>query len=201
MKPLHFAGVALLALVLGLTSYWISNQSVPLQTRVATVIDPARPLPQADLITQTSTSFTSADLNNKWSIMFFGFTYCPDICPSTLQSLKSVLAELKQNDIDDVQIVFVSVDPERDTPARLTDYLSHFGANFIGVTGEYAQISAYTKSMGVVFAHHPPDETGYYAVDHSAVLVLVDNQARMRAVFSAPHSVENIVNDIAAIRG
>ena len=103
--------------------------------------------------------------------------------------------------IENAQVVFVSVDPKRDTPERLTEYLSHFDKNFIGVTGQLNDIEEFSRSIGVVFAHNRPDETGYYAVDHSAVILIINEDAEMRGLFSAPHDWEDIADDLISIHG
>ena len=203
MKPAHLVGIVIVAAVIGVVSYQlgIQNQSRPISTKVATVLNPPRLMAESQLIKHDGTAFNNASMQGKWTLIFFGFTYCPDICPTTMQSLVNSIGKIEQAGIENAQVVFISVDPERDTPQRLKEYLGHFDENFIGVTGQLSDIEEYARSIGVVFAHHPPDETGYYAVDHSAVILVINEDAEMRALFSAPHNWEDIADDLINIHG
>jgi protein SCO1 len=203
MKPAYLVGIVIFAAVIGVASYQlgVKNQSKPLVTKVATVLDPPRLMAESQLIKHDGTVFNNAVMQDKLTLMFFGFTYCPDICPTTMQSLVNSINKIEQAGIMNAQVVFVSVDPERDTPERLKEYLSHFDQDFIGVTGQLNDIEEYTRSIGVVFAHNSPDETGYYAVDHSAVILIINENAEMRGLFSAPHNWEDIADDLISIHG
>ena len=165
-----------------------------------------------------SQPFSLADLRGKWSLIFFGFTNCPDVCPGTLFELQQVNESLQQqlgtNDTKP-QILFISVDPERDTPAKLEQYLSHFDPGFVGITGDHAQLLPLTRQLGIAYqteargpgahtpgkhahgAHHP--ETLHYDVAHSASILLTDPQGRLYGVFPAPHDAEKISAELLAI--
>ena len=201
MKPAYLVGIVIVAAVVGVASYQfgVQNQSKPIVTKVATVLDPPRLMAESPLMKHDGTEFNNAAMQGKWTLMFFGFTYCPDICPTTMQSLVNSIKKIEQAGIENAQVKFVSVDPERDTPERLKEYLSHFDGDFIGVTGQLDDIEEFTRSIGVVFAHNPPDETGYYAVDHSAVILVINENAEMRGLFSAPHNWEDIADDLISI--
>ena len=195
MKPLHLIGVAITILLVG------CYQSEPVPTKAATIVNPPMPLAEFSLIQHNGAAFNNSTLQGKWTLMFFGFTFCPDVCPTTLQSLTLSLQKIKQSGIENVQVVFVSVDPARDTPERLEEYLAHFDENFIGVTGEITNIESFTQSIGVVFAHNPPDESGYYAVDHTTVILMINDKAELGGISSAPHNWEDIADDLIIIRG
>ena len=199
MKPFLLVGIIITALLVG------CNQSDPVRpsttTKVATVVNPPITLAQFSLIQQDGTPFNKASLQGKWTLMFFGFTFCPDVCPTTLQSLALSLQKIEQSGIENAQVVFVSVDPARDTPERLEEYLAHFDENFIGVTGELTDIENFTQSIGVVFAHNSPDESGYYAVDHTTVILMINAKAELGGITSAPHNWEDIADDFIVIRG
>jgi protein SCO1/2 len=203
MKPSYLIGIVIVAVAIGVTSYQlvIQNQPKPLATKIATVLNPPRLMAESLLVQHDGTPFSNATMRDKWTLMFFGFSYCPDICPTTMQSLMNSVNKVEQAGIENVQVVFVSVDPERDTPERLREYLSHFDEDFIGVTGQLADIEEFTRSIGVVFAHHSPDETGYYAVDHSAVILVINEKGEMRGLFSAPYNWEDIADDLIKIHG
>jgi protein SCO1/2 len=130
----------------------------------------------------------------KTAVLLFGFTHCPDLCPTTLSNLAVVLDELGE-DRDRVQIAFITVDPERDTSEMLRDYLSGFGPNFTGLTGEPAAIRNAAKTFKVFFQKKPlPD--GDYTMDHSAMIYILDPQARVRLMFTAKRQSKDVVHDI-----
>lgn len=150
-----------------------------------------------------SQPFALADLRGQWSLIFFGFTHCPDVCPGTLFELHQVNANLKQAlpaATDPPQILFISVDPERDTPAKLEQYLAYFDPGFIGITGDHVQLLPLTRQLGIAYRieEHEPD-TPHYGVDHSASILLINPQGRLYGAFPAPHDAEKISADLLAI--
>jgi protein SCO1/2 len=151
------------------------------------------------LVDETSASFSLANFRNHWSLLFFGFTSCPDICPSTLYQLQQVrtalLAELDPEDMP--QIYLVSVDPDRDSPQKLQEYLSYFDPAFKGITGPDEQLRALTMQLGIAYhvEEHQPGAREY-EVDHSASMLLLDPQARLYGVFPAPHNSDSIIKDM-----
>jgi protein SCO1/2 len=134
------------------------------------------------------------DFKGRVTVLFFGFTHCPDLCPTTLSNLAGVLDQLGE-DRDRVQIAFITVDPERDTSEVLRDYLSGFGPNFVGLTGEPAVVRKAAKTFKVFFQKKPlPD--GDYTMDHSAVIYILDPQARVRLMSTANRRPRDIAHDI-----
>ncbi len=127
--------------------------------------------------------------------MFTGFTHCPDICPTTLALFAALRGRLPG---DEIQFVFVSVDPERDTPERIADYLAHFDARLVGATGTRMEIERFTKSLGLAQVRNP-GVGGDYTVDHSAALVLIDPKARVAGYFQPPHDAEALAADLAPL--
>lgn len=132
-----------------------------------------------ELVDQHNKAFTNADLQGKWNLFFIGFTFCPDICPTTLNKLAAAYPEL--NKIAPIQVVFLSVDPNRDTPEKLLTYVNFFNTEFKAVTGEHTQIFPLTRSLGLAYAM--VGEGDNYQVDHSAGYVLVSPQGTRVAVF------------------
>jgi protein SCO1/2 len=129
------------------------------------------------------------------SLLFFGYTSCPDVCPATL----AVLAELnRQPPLPDLQIVFVSVDPERDQPAALRPYLASFDARFVGLAGSNAALAPLLRSLGVQ-AERVALPGGAYTIDHTATLYLLDRSGRMAAVFSPPFTATGLRADLEQI--
>lgn len=166
----------------------------------ATLIDPARPLPPMAFIDQDAQPFGPEQLRGHWSILFFGFTHCPDICPTTLALLAQV--EKKLTDLPAEQrphIVLVSVDARRDTPERLAQYVKSFSPTFTGITaGDQATVQEFALKMGVPVAISE-QPGGNYTVDHSAAIFVVDPNGALRALSSTPHEVPIIAEDYRSI--
>lgn len=202
MRRLFIAALALAALILGVAGgYLWERQGTPaLQLQRATVVaGRSQPLPDFQLQDQDNRAFSLERFKGRWSLLFFGYTHCPDICPLTLAEAKGFYNRLQGTPYQtDTQVVFVSVDPKRDTPAVLKRYVSYFHPAFIGVTGNREQLDLLTHPLGIYYALH--GDGGEYAVDHSAAMVLIGPQGRLRAVFSAPHSAEVLASDYLAIR-
>ena len=199
---------ALLALVLGLIAANIGlfkgdekttqNKIVRLET--ATVLSPAKQVPDFSLVDHKGQTFDKQALLNKNSILFFGFINCPDICPGTLQFLKSV----KRNLVDagkwaEYQVVFVSVDPARDTVENMSQYVPYFDAEFIGVTGTVESIGAFAKSLSMPYRLGEKDENGHYNVDHSASLLLTNEQGNVKAIITQPQPLAALTSDLITI--
>ncbi len=148
-------------------------------------------------------SFTLERLRGKWTLLFFGYTYCPDICPTALATLSAVFRKLDQHPdvIEDTQVVFVSVDPGRDRPERLAEYVAYFDERFSAATGEVQEIDNLARQIGAGYQIEPADSSGNYLVSHTGSIFLVDPRANLVAAFSFPHDVETIVGQYLRIRG
>ena len=139
---------------------------------------------------------TQAVLDGKWSLMFFGYTHCPDVCPITLQILKNVVTQLEEQGKEAPQIIFVSVDPVRDTSEVMKQYINYFDERFIGITGDMNKVHAMTSALGIVASFTAnEDDPDNYVVDHSASMLLIDPQRRLRAKVTPPLEVDNIISD------
>lgn len=197
-KARPFVALLLVALVLGGAS-WLAVRSLgkPDRPEFATVLAEPRPLPEFSLVDQSGAPFTRERLLGTTSLMFFGFTHCPDICPATLAELASAREQLAASEGAEArlpQIVFVSVDPERDTPEKLAAYVGHFGDGFVGVTGSEEQLRALAQPLGIWFEKEPLGED--YSVSHSAAVLFIDGKAELRALFGAPHRRDSFVHDV-----
>lgn len=194
---LAVAAVAL-ALAAGAAAgvYWLQpgGGAVP-DTQAATVLDAARPLPKFELVDGRGEAFDRERLTGAWHLLFFGFTHCPDVCPTTLSKLAAVKDALAQSGAAP-EVVFVSVDPRRDDPATLHNYVSYFDPGFVGVTGSLEQLRRLTGALYLPFSYVGDTATDDYVVEHSAALVLVDPQARARAYFTPPHDASRIAMDL-----
>ena len=146
------------------------------------------------LIDHDSAPFTLDRLRGKWTFLFFGFTSCPDICPTTLELLARAHDNLKTHDRYRAvgQVVFVSVDPDRDSPETLRAYVHYFHKDFIGVTAAVEELEEFTRELGVLFMKVPHGGDDY-SVDHSAGIFLIDPDLRIVSVVTPPHSTPAIV--------
>lgn len=159
---------------------------------------PVRPF---ELIDHEKKAFNQERLKGVWTLIFFGYTHCPDVCPSTLTELDNAASRLKNqaNFKHKLQYVFVSIDPKRDLPEHLADYISYFGAKFIAVTGEHEQLKNLTSSLGIKYKIG----TGFnneYLVEHSSAMLLIDPDGRYYARFKAPHYSEEIVSGFKSLK-
>lgn len=199
----------ILALVLGLWAGGLRDngdrQSAGITLQGGTAMGHMhRPIPEFSLVDSTGAAFTTERLRGRWSFIFFGYTHCPDICPMTLAILAGSVREIEKRSGEyggaPHQVVFVSVDPERDKPESLSNYVSYFNRDFVGVTGTADAIDSLTSQLGILHAKVPdPNDPDNYLVDHSASILLVNPSAELEAVLSAPHSAEVIASDFRTI--
>ena len=143
------------------------------------------------LVDQNGKPFTDADLKGKWHLVFFGYTHCPDACPTALNEISLALDKLGPKE-KSVGVVFISVDPERDTPAVLKDYLASFDAPVIGLSGTPQEVAQAAKDYRVYYAKHPRADGGY-DMDHSAVIYVIDPQGKFTATFTPDTSADDMV--------
>lgn len=193
--------IAVFALLAGMWSaLQLRDRPGQVEDLAATRFPVAREIAPFELRDQHGHPFTNAALDGVWSFLFFGYTHCPDVCPTTLGVLNSLAQKLGAEGRD-VRFVFVSVDPERDTPEQLGRFLGYFNADFIGVTGTPAEIDQLTGQLGVLHMRVDggEDATGYL-VDHTAGVILVDPDGRYHALFMPPLSAAGMLDDFRKIR-
>jgi len=168
----------------------------------ATVFSEPRHFPSFILTDQNKQVFTNSNLLNHWSLVFFGFTHCKGICPTTLAELAKVFRMLppviKQAN---PQVIFVTVDPDYDSPQQLKEYLNSFNAEFIGLTGESNSLSKLRRQLGILaMMNDPRDQAAsnlnYDKIDHSGTILLVNPKGQYVGVFSMPHDAQAIVADL-----
>jgi len=166
--------------------------------RAAQLFPTPRPIADFRLETASGEEFRLADLQGQWNLLFFGFTNCPDICPDTLAMLAETMQRLDlMRREEHPQVVFVSVDPERDRGDLLGEYVSWFNDEFVAVSGDDRQIEALTRQLGIVYFREAPDEaTGFYNVDHSASVLIIDPQGRLYGRFAHPLDPELVTADL-----
>jgi len=139
--------------------------------------------------------FDNASLKGSWTFAFFGYTQCPDFCPTTLALFNDVQRELRDRHAatGDIRFIMVSVDPERDPPELLQQYVAAFNRDFIGVTGDPAEIAHLGDSLGIGFAKVHGASSASYQIDHSSNVLLIDPQVRLHGIFAAPHVARDLV--------
>ena len=192
---------AVLALTLGVASaVWLLRPQ-PIQLQAATWLgEQAKPLPTFTLTDHNQQPFTNNSIQAKWHLLFFGYTNCPDICPDTMQVMANMLAQIEDPDLQDkLQLVFVSVDPERDDLERMKTYVTYFHQDILSAGADIAEITRLTDALGI---HHRINRVGDekdYLVEHSGALVLLTPDARFSGVFMAPHDSGKIAHDLTAL--
>jgi len=194
----------IIALVLGIAiaagfALSLRDAREPVVSLTATVLPAGNELPDFALFDQYGAAAGRSVFEGQWDVVFFGFTNCPDICPATMTVLGQARRELDargQNPLP--RIVLVSVDPERDTPEAMARYVAYFGDDNLGLTGELAEVRKLTDALGVFFQKAGADGE-VYGVDHSTVVLVIDPEGRLKALFSAPHEVANLVHDLPLI--
>ncbi|MGB2217407.1 MAG: SCO family protein, partial [Porticoccaceae bacterium] len=171
---------------------WRMNQPVIMsdeQLRVngAIVLDQPRIFSDFELIDHRGEVFNIDRFRDTWTMVFFGFTNCPDICPTTLAILNDTYSKMKESEKEKLQVVMISLDPERDTVEALAEYVPYFNDQFIGVTGNKHLIRRLTAEINIAY-NKVPLAGDDYTVDHSTQLVLINPKGHYHGFFKAPHS-------------
>ncbi len=148
------------------------------------------------LTASTGEPLSLSDLRGQHVLLYFGYTFCPDVCPTTLADLRMMAQDLGEKTMEDVQVVMVSVDPERDTPERLAQYMSFFDRTFIGMTGPLEDIDAAATQFGVYYEHNRVEGASEYLVDHTSTVTLIDDDGYVRMVFPYGTPGEDIAADL-----
>lgn len=180
----------------------------------ATVLKPPRPVEQMKLTDQHGAPLTADRLAGRWTVLFFGFTQCPDVCPTTLARLAGVQRRLPEAIRPKVRFMLVSVDPMRDTPERLAEYVRRFGQDFVGATAPLGELTPLLKELGVSYAYTAQDigehagheaHAGHampaYTVTHSETLYVLDPRVRLHAVFTDPKDDYALLRDLSTWAG
>lgn len=210
--PIRRAMFALLALAASATAVLVTGCGrqpeaplaawgrAPDQVRAVLWPEP-RPLPDFVLTTQHGQRFGLAELRGQWGFLFFGYLNCPDVCPVTLHALRAFRRLLLEQDSEAAgyRIVFVSVDPERDTAARIGPYLAHFDADFIGLSGAPEELRRFADALAVRYAA-VTDVDGLVAIDHTSSVMIVDPAGQVVGALPPPHQPERMVASFRGLR-
>ena len=197
---------AAVGLALAGSGYWALWQS---RTASADIdIPPAlvtfperRPLAEFILVDDEKGVFDLKSLEAKWSFIFFGFMYCPDICPTTLYDLSQVKREMIAQGVSeqDIQFVFISVDPARDKAAQIQRYVQYFDPSFLGATGSIGQLTNLTRQLGAPFRAEPETGENVYEVTHSSAVYIVDPLVQYTGIISPPFVAEDVASQVSAL--
>jgi protein SCO1 len=160
-----------------------------------TLLQEPRPIVDFNLAGDDGKPFTKADLAGRWNVIYVGYTHCPDVCPTTLAQLKQVEKGLGE-DAAKLRFIFLSIDPERDTPQILAQYTHYFSPDFRAVTGPNTQLDALGKSLGFVYQKVPGQTPQSYLMDHSSALILVNPQVQLAGFLTPPFKTESLVSDL-----
>ena len=169
--------------------------SKPDTFRGTTYAEPYPAAPEILLTAGSGNRFQLTEMRGKVVALFFGYTSCPDICPTTMAELKQALSQLG-NRSDQVQVLFVTVDPQRDTPEKVQEYLNHFNPDFVGLSGSEPELSRVWSDYGVFRQVVEGTSAAGYIVDHTARVTLIDQQGNLRVSFPFDTPVKDVVHDL-----
>lgn len=186
-------------LLIGIVAAWTILFGRPASFRGTTYAEPYPPASDFVLTRADGTSFQLSEMRGKVVLLFFGYTSCPDVCPTTLAELNQTMGKLDENDADRVQVVFVTVDPGRDTPERAQEYVNHFNPGFIGLSGTEEELTTVWGDYGVFREIVEGTSALGYLVNHTARVTLIDTDGNLRISFSFEMPVDDIVHDLKLI--
>jgi len=161
----------------------------PIALKTTIIYPKPRTLPLFKLVDHKGQPFSNTQLTGKWSVMFFGYTHCPDICPTTLTALAKVAEKLAPDISEQVQFIFISIDPERDTPDLLADYMSFFRPDFLAATGDEQQLQQLTMSLGAMYMKVPGENS--YSMSHSNSLFIINPQGQRHGIIANSTGSQN----------
>lgn len=199
MKSRSFAILlGLVALLTGLAVSSLIWGPKPVQLKSGSLLSPPRVIPEfAPMTADDGSAFTHASFSGHWTLLYPGYTHCPDVCPTTL-ALLGALTRARVQAKHPVQIVFLSVDPARDTPQRLRDYVHAFNPQFHGITAQEPALAAFSKIFGIAYSKAASADAGQYEMDHSSTLILIDPKVRIVAYFTPPFELPTLESDLHA---
>jgi len=197
--------VAILMVVLGVSVNLIlrqadkplkNTQSTPLIS--GTLIPDPRPLAPFSLMDHSGGEFSQESIKGSWHLLSFGYTHCPDICPTTLAMLARLADRMRQESLNaEIKTAFITIDPERDTQAVLASYVPYFDSVFLGVTGDQQALNKLTGQLGVLHSRVDTEQSSMgYLMDHSTSIILTNPAGEFQALFGAPHEVEAMAQDL-----
>lgn len=197
MRSLPLFGLIALAMLSACAGPGLSTPSSAPSLENAVLLHSPRPVAEFQMKDQTDTAFSRANLLGHWTLLFTGFTHCPDVCPMTLSHIRH--AEQQLTGPPHHQVVFVSVDPARDTPEVIEAYLGWFSPEWIGLRGDDNELARLLDSLGLAYVRVPLGNEGAYTVDHSTAVMLIDPEGRAVGYWKAPLDATQLAQDLAAL--
>lgn len=195
---LFVAGAVAVALGLWLGQRFFAEPA-PLKLENAVLYPSPRAIPDFHLTQANGQPLTLADWRGGWTVVYFGYTSCPDVCPTTLTTFKQAWKDLAARGLaGKIRFDFISVDPQRDTPDVLHKYVSYFDPDFAAATGTDAELTSLTRALGLMYARNT-DANGAISVEHSGAAVIVDPQGREAGIFRPPFAAGAIADDLATL--
>lgn len=185
-----------IALFLGVALGWLSQGNNSHEVK-ATVLPESRPLPQFELQNTQNASVTPESLKGSWTWVFFGFTHCPDVCPGTLAAMRDTMPLIEG---DKPGVLFISLDPERDTLDKLGEYTKWFNPSFEAATGDIPSLNKAAQAMGIAWSKVEDENSDNYQIAHTSWVILLNPSAQIQAWFSPPHLPQEMAQDFMAIR-
>ena len=190
-------GFTLAGLVVGSLQRHTASQADP--ALMGTLLPEPRPLHDFMLSDHSGQPFGPEQFTGQWNLVFFGYTSCPDVCPTTMAVLGRVTTLMQEQTLQAPRVLMVSVDPQRDDAEKLGQYVSYFGANMVGVTGEAQQLDNLVGQIGAMYERGISDEQGAYDIAHTSSVFVVDPRGRLYAVLSPPHQAAAMVSKLVGI--
>jgi len=200
VKIIISAVVLYMAFVTGF--YFVGSNRSASSPNITGLLWPDPPKLEAfSLIDAQGNAFTEQELHGRWTLVFFGFTNCPAICPTAMATLNEVYNQVQMNNevLEKIQVLFVSVDPERDKAEKLESYIGYFNNDFIGATANKESLEQFTRQFGIAYIKVKVPGSADYSVDHTASILLVDPMLRFVGIFSRPHEATDITDRLVQI--
>lgn len=199
-----FLALGIAVLSLGLFINKILSEPVlnadQLKERGVFLFEPPRLVKDFQLLNHRGEKVSKESLQGKWSLVFFGFTHCPDVCPTTLAMLNKVMGKIKDPEIlQTTQVILVTVDPARDTVESLGEYVPYFNSQFIGLTGDFLQILSFAGNLNAAFVKVPL-ENGNYTMDHSANVFLLNDRGDFQGFIKPPFKAVDFATNYTSAR-
>lgn len=183
-------------LIVGIAALGVYLFAPPAALRGTVYSEPYPPAPEIVLLRGSSDTFRLSEMRGKIVLLFFGYTSCPDVCPTTMAEIKSALEKIGEEKASQVKVVFVTVDPGRDTPERVQEYVDHFNSEFIGLSGSEADLQTTWHDYGVFRQIVEGTSAAGYLVDHTARVTLIDRDGNLRVSYGFETPVDDIVHDL-----
>lgn len=189
-------GLGVLVVVGGITAVVLLTRALTPPGYHGTSFQPTEPIADFTLTAHTGQPVSLSDFRGKIVVLYFGYTYCPDVCPATMHELARAMRQLSPAQQEQIQVAMISVDPERDTPEVLANYMDYFNPAFLGLTGAEAQLAAATTPLGIYYEREEGTVQSGYLINHTASVVVLDKEGHLRLLYPFDTPGEAIAADL-----